>query len=351
MSQTPSPWWASHVHEDRRTILLARNRIRDAFRRYFASQGFTEVDCGALQISPGNETHLHAFETESHSPDGTKNKLYLHTSPEFACKKLLAAGEKRIFSLSHAYRNRERGALHAPEFTMLEWYRADEPYSAVMEDCIALTRLAAETVQTKCLRFRGQSADPWAEPVRMSVSNAFKNLANIDLLASLSADGEPKRQALAEAAQEAGIKITDDDSWSDIFSHILVERVEPKLGNGALTILDEYPRSEAALARVSCQDPRVAERFELFICGVEIANGFGELTDPVEQRTRFAHEMAEKERIYKERYPIDEDFLAALETMPEASGVALGFDRLVMLATGAEHIDQVIWTPIGARKS
>ncbi|MGY9105072.1 MAG: EF-P lysine aminoacylase EpmA, partial [Alphaproteobacteria bacterium] len=276
---------------------------------------------------------------------------YLHTSPEFACKKLLAAGEKRIFSLSHAYRNRERGALHAPEFTMLEWYRADEPYSAVMEDCIALTRLAAETVQTKCLRFRGQSADPWAEPVRMSVSNAFKNLANIDLLASLSADGEPKRQALAEAAQEAGIKITDDDSWSDIFSHILVERVEPKLGNGALTILDEYPRSEAALARVSCQDPRVAERFELFICGVEIANGFGELTDPVEQRTRFAHEMAEKERIYKERYPIDEDFLAALETMPEASGVALGFDRLVMLATGAEHIDQVIWTPIGARKS
>ncbi|MEE8437942.1 MAG: amino acid--tRNA ligase-related protein, partial [Micropepsaceae bacterium] len=137
MTQTASPWWSPHIHADRRPILLARNRIAEAYRRYFAEQGFTEVDCGAMQVSPGNETHLHAFETEKRTPDGRTSKLYLHTSPEFACKKLLAAGEKRIFSLGHAYRNRERGALHAPEFTMLEWYRADEPYVAVMEDCIS----------------------------------------------------------------------------------------------------------------------------------------------------------------------------------------------------------------------
>jgi len=355
MTQAPSPWWASHVHEDRRPILLARNRIRDAHRHYFTSQGFTEIDCGALQISPGNETHLHAFETENVSPDTQVNKLYLHTSPEFACKKLLAAGEKKIFSLGHAYRNRERGALHAPEFTMLEWYRADQPadetYAAVMQDCIALIRLAAEAVQTECMRFRGQSADPYAKPIRMSVASTFEKFANIDLLSTLDINGKPNRDNLVQAALGAGVTIAEDDNWSDIFSRILVEFIEPRLGCSAPTFLNEYPRSEAALARVSRQDPRIADRFELYLCGVEIANGFGELTDADEQRARFTHEMAEKERIYKERYPIDEDFLAALKVMPEASGVALGFDRLVMLATGAEHIDQVIWTPMGDRQS
>ena len=304
-----------------------------------------------MQVSPGNETHLHAFETEKRTPDGQTSKLYLHTSPEFACKKLLAAGEKKIFSFGHAYRNRERGALHAPEFTMLEWYRADEPYGAVMEDCIALIRLAAKAVQAEHMRFRGHSAESFAEPIRISVAGAFEEFANIDLLSTLDAKGEPNRGALAQAALGAGIKISDDDSWSDIFSNILVERIEPRLGCNAPTLLDQYPRTEAALARTSRRDPRLAERFELFICGVEIANGFGELTDPDEQLQRFAHEMAEKERIYKERYTIDEQFLSALKLMPEASGVALGFDRLVMLATGAEHIDQVIWTPMADRQS
>jgi lysyl-tRNA synthetase class 2 len=346
MTQTSSPWWASHVHEDRRPILLARNSIREACRRYFTDQGFLEIDCGALQVSPGNETHLHAFEAESLSPDGRAHKLYLHTSPEFASKKLIAAGEKKIFFLGHVYRNRERSALHAPEFTMLEWYRADEPYAVVAEDCIALIRLAAEAVQTECMSFRNNSADPYAKPTRMSVACAFEKFVNIDLLSTLDAKGNPNRASLAQAALGAGVEIADDDNWSDIFSRILVEWVEPKLGCGAPTILDEYPLTQAALARKSLHDPRIAERFELYLCGVEIANGFGELTDAEEQRCRFAHEMAEKERIYKERHPIDEDFLAALEAMPEASGVALGFDRLVMLATGANHINQVIWTPL-----
>jgi lysyl-tRNA synthetase class 2 len=340
-----SPWWSPHIHADRRPYLLARNRIRDAVRLYFAEQGFIEVECGALAVSPGNEAHLHAFATERIAPDGRKSRLYLHTSPEFACKKLLAAGEQKIFSLGPVFRNREQGALHACEFTMLEWYRTEEPYAAVIEDCVRLVRLAAKIGGVNPLRFRDRSADAFAEPKRMTVADAFRSFAGIDLLATLGPDGYANRDALAAEAARAGVKYAPDDSWSDIFSRVLVEKIEPNLGLGAATILDEYPRVEAALARAAAHDPRVAERFELYLCGVEIANGFGELTDVKQQRARFEHEMAEKERLYGERYPLDEDFLAALSHMPQASGVALGFDRLVMLAVGGRRIEDVIWTP------
>ena len=179
----------------------------------------------------------------------------------------------------------------------------------------------------------------------MTVAEAFQRFAGIDLLATL--DGESAdRDALAQAAVAAGIRIAPDDTWADIFSRILVEKIEPSIGNGRATLLTEYPACQAALAQRSASDPRVAERFELYACGVELANAFGELTDPAEQRRRFEAEMAEKQRIYGERYPIDEDFLAALAHMPPASGAALGFDRLVMLATGAAHIEQVLWTPV-----
>jgi lysyl-tRNA synthetase class 2 len=272
-------------------------------------------------------------------------QLYLHTSPEFACKKLLAAGERRIFEFARVFRNRERGALHHPEFTMLEWYRAGEPYEAVMADCVAFVAAAATAAGTRQVTFRGRSADPFATPEHLTVAAAFARHAGIDLLATLP-QGEPDREALASQARTAGIKLAEDDSWSDIFSRVLVERIEPQLGNGRATILMEYPRTEAALARAKPGVPAVAERFELFMCGVELANGFGELTDSVEQRRRLEAEMAKKQQLYGERYPIDEDFLAALALMPPASGCALGFDRLVMLATGASRIDQVIWTPL-----
>jgi lysyl-tRNA synthetase class 2 len=342
---TRSPWWAAHVHADRRPFLLARNRIRDAVRRYFADQGFVEVECGVLQISPGNEAHLHAFGTERLLPDGRRQGLYLHTSPEFACKKLLAAGERKIFTLGPVFRNRESGSLHAPEFSMLEWYRAGEPYDAVIEDCLRLVRLAAETGGTAPFLFRGRDADPYAGAERISVGKAFHDFAGIDLLSTVAADGTPDRKALAALARTKGILPAEDDGWSDLFSRILVQYVEPRLGIGRATVLDLYPRTEAALARVSSDNRRLAERFELYLCGVEVANGFGELTDAAEQRRRFTAEMDEKERVYGERYPIDEDFLTALAVMPAASGVALGFDRLVMLATGAARIDQVMWTP------
>src|SRR5947209_6215488 len=341
----PSPWWTPHVHADRRPFLERRGRIKAATRQFFERRDFVEIEAAILQVSPGNEAHLHAFATALAAPDGRQMRLYLHTSPEFACKKLLAAGERRIFDFARVFRNRERGALHHPEFTLLEWYRAEAPYTALMEDCTALLQATADAVGARRLTFRDRIATPLAEPERMSVAEAFDRFAKVDLLTTVSA-ADTDRAALAAAAQRTGVRVAPDDTWADVFSRVLVERIEPHLGIGRPTILYEYPVAEAALARPTAHDPRVAERFELYACGVELANGFGELTDAAEQRRRFEAEMAEKERLHGERYPLDEDFLIALTAMPPASGVALGFDRLVMLLTGAQRIEQVLWTPV-----
>ncbi len=344
-SATGGPWWAPAAHRDRRPLLMARGRIQAALRGYFATEGFTEVETAQLQISPGNETHLHGVRADLRDDAGTPRRRYLHTSPEFAMKKLLAAGETKIFSFARVFRDRETSRTHSPEFTMLEWYRVGEPYEALMADCGQILRLAAEAAGTDRLRHRGLEADPFATPKRLTLAQAFERETGIDLLATCPG-GIGNRSALAAEAAACGIGVADDDSWSDLFSKTLSDRIERNLGLGRPTILYEYPASEAALARVSPTDPRIAERFELYACGVELANAFRELTDPVEQRKRFEADMDEKERLYGERYPIDEDFLAALAAMPEASGAALGFDRLVMLATGADRIDQVLWTPV-----
>jgi lysyl-tRNA synthetase class 2 len=345
LAKTGSPWWAPHRHADRRPVLAARGRIKAAFRAHFEGQDFTEVECGALAISPGNEAHLAGFATDLIGADGNRRTLYLHTSPEFSAKKLLAAGETRIFDFARVFRNRETGSpLHVPEFTMLEWYRARAPYADVIADTLDLLRLAAATTGLKTFSFRNRTCDSLAHAERLTVGDAFLRHAGVDLLATLDDRGQGNRQTLAAAAGAAGHDVAENDGWADIFSKILVA-IEGKLGEGRPTVLYEYPRCEAALARATAHDPCVAERFELYVCGVELANGFGELTDPVEQRARFAAEMAEKERVYGERYPIDEDFLAALAQMPEASGVALGFDRLVMLATGSRCVQDVLWTP------
>ena len=346
---TQSPWWERGRHADRRGFLVARNRIKTAIREWFTERGFTEVDTALMQVSPGNEVHLHAFATELIASDGGKRPLYLNTSPEFACKKLLATGEERIFTFAPSFRNRERGPLHHPEFTMLEWYRVNEPYETLVDDCTALLARAAEAAGVVVFRHGERSTDPFAQPERITVAEAFDGCAGIDLLATLGTE-EPDRDALAQAAERTGIKTAPDDTWADVFSRILLAKIEPALGNGRITLLKEYPAHLAALARRKPGDARVAERFELYACGVELANAFGELTDAGEQRRRLDEEMAEKQRRYGERYPIDEDFLAALAHMPPASGAALGFDRLVMLATGAARIDQVIWTPLPATR-
>ncbi len=344
MPKSP-PFWSAGAHAARRPYLLARQQIAAALRRWFTDRGFIEVETAALQVSPGNETHLHAFATELIETDGERRPLYLRTSPEFACKKLLAAGEARIVEFAKAFRNRERGALHHPEFTMLEWYRANEPYDVLMDDCAALLAETARAAGAKEFRFRGKTIDPLVAPERLTVADAFARHAGVNLLSTIRS-GRGDSKALAAQAAKAGVTTAADDSWGDIFSRILAERVEAHLGVGRATILYEYPLPQAALARVKPGSDSVAERFELYACGVELANAFGELTDVVEQRARFEVAMNEKQRIHGERYPIDEDFLEALARMPPASGIALGFDRLVMLATGAQHIEQVIWTPV-----
>jgi len=342
-SQGPSPWWTPSRHADRRGFLQIRGHITAAVRAWFSAQGFTEVETGVLQISPGNEVHLHAPTTSLTSAAGATATRYLRTSPEFACKKLLAAGEDRIMELARVFRDRERGVLHLPEFTMLEWYRAHAPYETVIDDCIAVIVLAARTGGLPAFSFRGRTANPFAAPERLTVADAFRRHTGIDLLATVP-NGQADRAALALAAKSL-LRPAADDTWSDLFSKLLVEHVEPHLGDGRLTVLYEYPAPESALARPKSSDPRVAERFEVYACGVELANGFGELTDAREQRRRFTDAMDEKQRRYGERYPIDDEFIDAVAQMPAASGVALGFDRLVMLASGASRVDQVVWTP------
>lgn len=341
-----SPWWSPSFHADRRPLLATRNRIQRAIRGWLAEEGFTEVDPAALAISPGNEAHLHGFATQAIGNDGVGRQMYLHTSPEFAMKKLLAAGETRIHAFARVWRNRERGALHSPEFTMLEWYRVEEGYEVLMADTVAFLRVAAREAGATALRFRDRTCDPFAEAERLSVAEAFRMHARVDLMASIGGDGATDADRLGAELDRIGVRRAEDDTWSDMLSRVLSEKVEPKLGLGRITILDHYPAAEAALARRVPGDARLAERFEVYACGVELANGFGELTDAGEQRRRFEAEMAEKTRVYGESYPLDEDFLAALSIMPPAAGIAMGFDRVVMLATGAPRIDDVMWTPV-----
>jgi len=342
------PWWHPDAFARRRPALEARARVTRALRAWFEGEGFLEVETPALQVSPGLEPHLMAFATDLQGPHpDDRMRLYLHTSPEFTMKKLLVAGVPRLFQLSHVFRNGERSATHSPEFSMLEWYRAGAGYRDLMDDCVALVRAACRAAGTDRLRRGGHESDPFAEWEVLTVEEAFRRHAGIDLLATAPDPAAPDRGLLAAEAARAGIRTADSDSWEDIFFRIALERIEPHLGMGRPTFLADYPVSMAALSRPKPDDPRVAERFELYACGVELANAFGELTDAAVQRARFEADMDLKERLYGERYPVDPDFLAALEHgMPASAGIALGFDRLVMLATGTETIDGVLWAPV-----
>jgi lysyl-tRNA synthetase class 2 len=262
-------------------------------------------------------------------------------------KKLLVSGLERIFQIAAVYRNRERSDTHHPEFSMLEWYRAGADYTVLMEDCERLLRACKRAVgEGDLVTWRGVSCS-LAEPFeRLSVQEAFLR-EGVDLLATVDNPANPSPDGLRAECVKLGISTAPDDTWEDLFFRISLDRIEPKLGVGRPTFLYDYPVSMAALSRPRADAPFLAERFELYVCGLELANAFGELTDPVVQRRRFTADMDKKERLYGERYPIDEDFLAALEEgLPESAGIALGVDRLVMLCTGASRIDDVLWVPV-----
>lgn len=341
-------WWDEDDFAARLPRLRRRSAIVAAIRGFFTAQGFDEVETPALQVSPGLEPHLMAFATDLDDPFGQgARRLYLHTSPEFAMKKLLVAGVPRLFQLARVFRNGERSSTHHPEFTMLEWYRAGASYRHLMEDCEGLLRAVQAAAGGGAFGWNGQSCDPRAPWRRVTVAEAFHRYAGIDLMATIDDPRDPGPAALAAAARRIGLHVGERDRWDDIFFRIFLDRIEPRLGQGAPTILYDYPVSMAALSRPSAADPRLAERFELYVCGLELANAFGELTDAAEQRRRFQADMDLKERLYGLRYPIDEDFLAALARgLPESAGIALGVDRLVMLATGAERIEDVLWAPV-----
>ena len=341
-------WWRPDRLAARRRNLELRGRLLAAARAFFAERGFVEVDTPALQASPGLEPHLRAFATTLHDPrHGTAAPRYLHTSPEFAMKKLLAGGLPRIWQLAHVFRDGERSATHHPEFSMLEWYRAGASYRELMEDCVALLRRAQEASGRDALSWNGRTADARAAWERLSVAEAFRRHCGFDLLATAPDPAAPQPELLAAEAAALGIGPHPGDDWETLFFRLFLERIEPHLGLGSPTILYDYPLSMAALSRRKREDPRLAERFELYACGLELANAFGELTDPAIQRARLEADMDAKERLYGVRWPVDEEFLAALEHgLPDCAGIALGFDRLVMLASSAQHIEDVLWLPV-----
>lgn len=339
-------WWRPDQWAARAPYLAVRARILAALRDFFAARDFVEVDTPALQASPGLDPHLQAFATALETPGEGASLLYLHTSPEFAMKKLLAAGVPRLFQLAHAFRNGERGRLHHPEFMMLEWYRAGADYRDLMADCAALLPAALAAAGRRQFTWQGRSADPAAAWQYLSVAEAFTRFCAIDLLASCADPAAPSLARLADAARPLGIAPHDGDSWEDLFFRIFLEKIEPQLGIGVPTVLYDYPLAMAALARPKPEDARLAERFELYLCGVELANAFSELTDAVEQRARFQRDQALRRRLYGATYPLDEDFLAAVAALPASAGIALGVDRLVMLASGASHIEEVLWAPV-----
>lgn len=336
-------WWHPDNMARRMPYLKTRQNVIRAIRAFFDADHFHEVDTPILQTAPGCEVHLHAFKTDLLSPDHTQTtEKYLHTSPEFAMKKLIAGGIDKQYQICHVFRNAEGSSRHSPEFTMIEWYRVGVDYRAIMADCVGLLRAAAQAAGTKQLKYRGLSCDPFAEPEYLTLDDAFRNYCAIPL-----SDVLGDRDALAAAAKRAGARVLDSDDWDAVYFSVLNDLIEPRLGAERPTFLYEYPAHMAVLSRKKPSDPRWAERFELYVNGLELANAFSELTDVTEQRARFVADMDEKETLYGHRWPIDEDFLRAMEHgMPPCAGIALGVDRLVMLCAGTDNITDVLWCPV-----
>jgi elongation factor P--(R)-beta-lysine ligase len=336
------PPWHPESLAARLPFLERRAALVAATRAFFAARGYREVETPCLVPVPGMEVHLRAFRSEyvPHLGAGERRTLWLRTSPELALKRLLVAGAGPVFELARVWRNGESGPRHAPEFTMLEWYRPGLGLDGLMDE----TETYVRAVCPPRVAHEGVETDLSPPFERITMAEGFARwCGGLDILAT---EGDADR--LRAEATRIGAPPREGEGWEDLFFRLLLERVEPELGRrGRATFLTHWPAPQAALARRDPADPRAALRFELFVSGLELANAFDELTDPVEQRARFGHDVAERRRLTgAEGWEVDEDFLAALEHgMPAGSGIALGFDRLAMLASGARRIEDVLWLP------
>lgn len=335
------------VFERKLPFLLSRNKIIQGIKNFFSTEDFTEVDTPILQYSPGMEVHLFAFETQFNDITETNSKkLYLHTSPEFSMKKLLSFGLKNIYQFTHTFRNEVVSPTHYPEFTMLEWYRIGYNYEKLMDDCEKILHTTLLSVKTEYFEYDNKKCYLNNGIERLTIAEAFQKFCHFDIFATIDNPQNPTKTLIAKEAKKLNINVSDSDTWDDIFEKLMLEYIESNLGCNAPTILYEYPIHQAALSAPKKDNQNIAERFEMYICGVEVANAFTELTNAKTQEERFLHDQKEKEKIYGTTFPIDYEFLDAVSHLKNCTGIALGVDRLVMLATHAKNITDVLWTEI-----
>ena len=338
---------AREVFKKKLPFLLMRNKIIASIKIFFQKENFTEVDTPILQYCPGMEVHLRAFETKFVNITGEPSKtLYLHTSPEFAMKKLLSFSLENIFQFTHTFRNEIISPTHYPEFTMLEWYRLNHNYTKLMSDCEEILKEALLSIGKTEFTYNGKTCTPFNGIEKLTIQEAFQKFGHFDILSTINNPENPSKDLLEAEAKKLHINVSKIDTWDDIYEKLMFEYIEPNLGIDRPTILYEYPIHQAALSKAKPENPNIAERFELYICGVEVANAFTELTDPETQLSRFKKDMQTKKDLYGISYPIDNEFIEALNYIPSATGIAMGIDRLIILSTGAKDITEVLWTTI-----
>lgn len=317
---------------ERLPLLRRRARMVQATRAFFDGRGYLEVDTPYVVPAPGEEVHLRCFRTTLERPDGTTETRFLHTSPEFAMKRLVAATHVPVFQLARVWRNGEQSATHSSEFTMLEWYRPAADLSSLMDE----TEQFLKALLPPSVRVGDDLIDLTGPFERLTMQEAFQRMVGADVLGTAG--------DVSALAQQAKVAVREGETWEDLFFRLLLERVEPHIGRERPTFLTHWPAEQAALARRDRHDPRVALRFELYAGGLELANAFEELTDAEEQRQRFeADRQRRLQNAPDQDWAVDEAFLQALPHMPPTAGIALGFDRLVMLATGVPRIDDILW--------
>lgn len=325
----------THLAKNKARLELRSRTIR-LIREFFWSHDFLEMETPAILRLPGQEPYLSPMKVTIHDERGRAYDGYLHTSPEYTLKKMLGAGFEKIFSLCKVFRDHESfGGTHNPEFTMIEWYRAHENFYAIMDDVEQLFQFLIERLgehfRVSLVRFQ--------EWERLHMRDAWQRYAGVNL------DDYLAREAMFGLCQKKGFNPRPDEPYEDLFYRIFLNEIEPQLGKDHPVILHHYPAPMAALSRLSPDDPRYAERFEVYVAGLELANCFGELTDPLEQRKRLEKERADRAQAGKDVYDIDLEFIEALKTMPPSAGIALGIDRLVQLFASCQNIDDVLSLP------